>query len=198
MARGVSPRATSTAPRRERFRAIYEANYAAILGYTLRRCPDPDDAADVVSETFLIAWRRLDAVPVDDARLWLYGTARRVLSNQRRGSRRRRQLGERLREDLRRAAPVAQEVEGRLASVAAAFSRLSFPDREVIGLAAWEGLDATELGQALGCTATAARIRLHRARRRLRRNLDENMGPEALKRRLPGGQVVAEPMEDTT
>jgi RNA polymerase sigma factor (sigma-70 family) len=198
MARGVSLRALQTAPRRERFRAIYEANYAAILGYALRRCADPDDAADVVSETFLVAWRRLEALPVDDARLWLYGTARRVLSNQRRGSRRRRQLGDRLREDLRRAAPAALEVEGRLASVAAAFSRLSFRDREAIALAAWEGLDAAELGQTLGCTPTAARIRLHRARARLRRYLDEGAGPEPVKHRLPGGQGLAEPKEDTT
>jgi RNA polymerase sigma-70 factor (ECF subfamily) len=187
-----------TAARRERFRALYEANYAAILGYALRRCPDPDDAADVVSETFLVAWRRLEAVPVDDARLWLYGTARRVLSNQRRGSRRRRQLGNRLRDDLRRAAPTAPEVDGRLGSVAAAFSRLSFRDREVIALAVWEGLDAAELGQALECSPTAARIRLHRARARLKRHLDDDAGQEALKRRLPGGRVLTAPKEDTT
>jgi RNA polymerase sigma factor (sigma-70 family) len=162
-------RALPLPARRERFRVLYEANYARILGYALRRCPDPEDAADVVSETFLTAWRRLDAVPPEEARLWLYGTARRVLANQRRGRRRRRQLGERLREDLGQAASPAPEREGRLGDVACAFACLSDGDREILALAAWEDLGAAELGRVIGCSENAARIRLHRARRSRRR-----------------------------
>jgi RNA polymerase sigma factor (sigma-70 family) len=192
-------RAERIAARRERFRAIYEANYAQILGYALRRCPEPEDAADVVSETFLAAWRRLDAVPHADARLWLYGTARRVLANQRRGSRRRRQLGERLCEDLRQAAPTAAEREGRLGQVATAFARLSDRDREIIALAAWEGLSAAELSRVIGCSQNAARIRLHRARGRLDRLLlTGEAGPRTPKRRAPGGHILSEPKEDLT
>ena len=80
-----------TAPLREderstRFRELYEANYERILGYALRRVGHPD-ALDVVAETFTVAWRRLGRVPDgDEARLWLYGTARRVLANHERGA----------------------------------------------------------------------------------------------------------------
>src|SRR5256714_11167773 len=76
----------------ERFRSLYEANYHLILGYALRRA-DAADAADVVAETFTTAWRRLRDVPEgEEARLWLYGVARRVLANQRRAERRRLRL----------------------------------------------------------------------------------------------------------
>src|SRR5687767_10364110 len=88
-------------PREHAFRALYDSRFDAVLGYALRRTNRPEDAADVVSETFLVAWRRLDHVPAGDASLpWLYGTARRVLANQRRGDLRRRRLGERLRREL--------------------------------------------------------------------------------------------------
>src|SRR5437868_9430986 len=74
--------------RRDRFNVLYEANYERILGYALRRTQHAD-ALDVVSETFIIAWRRLARVPDgDEARLWLYGTARRVLANHQRSRRR--------------------------------------------------------------------------------------------------------------
>jgi hypothetical protein len=76
---------------------IYDANYAALVAYAMRRVGTAEDAADVVAETMLIAWRRLDDVPPDDeARLWLYGTARRVLANQRRAAVRRLRLNDEL------------------------------------------------------------------------------------------------------
>jgi len=73
---------------------LYAEHWRALSGYAGRRCGDAADAADVVSETFLICWRRLADVPVGpDARLWLFGTARRVIANQRRFDRRRERLG---------------------------------------------------------------------------------------------------------
>ena len=179
------------ADRRDRFRAIYEANYHRILGYALRRCAGPDEAADVVAETFLVAWQRLDGVRRDEELLWLYGVARRVLANQRRGEGRRRQLGERLRDELRRVAP-SPFVPGRddeLGEVVAALAGLSDRDREVITLAAWEGLDGGELAAVLGCSTNAAKIRLHRARRQLARRLGDDHASGAAKRGGVGGQV---------
>jgi RNA polymerase sigma-70 factor, ECF subfamily len=156
--------------RSDRFHAIYEANYQRVLGYALRRT-HRDDAADVVAETFLVAWRRLDEVPVGDAaRLWLYGTARRALANQQRSRRRRERLSERVRGEF------VHETDQALAdpgtSIAAvAFARLRADERELLGLVAWEGLDAGEIAQVCGCSRNAARIRLHRARRRFAREL---------------------------
>src|SRR5262249_40299064 len=85
VSRGAAVRTSLTSAaeaRRRRFEQIYAANHAAITGYVLRRTDNPDDAADVIAETFLTCWRRLGDVPDGDStRLWLYGVARRVLAN---------------------------------------------------------------------------------------------------------------------
>jgi RNA polymerase sigma factor (sigma-70 family) len=152
-----------------------------VLGYALRRADSPEDAADVVSETFMIAWRRLDEVPVgDEARLWLYGVARRVLANQRRGQQRRERLNARLRDEV--AVVSARAEAGRPApdsAVMAALARLDEADRELITLVAWEGLDRDQIATMLGCSRATIRVRLHRARRRLARLLGEegHQGP---------------------
>ncbi|HEX4089948.1 MAG TPA: RNA polymerase sigma factor [Trebonia sp.] len=155
-----------TDDRRRRFEQVYGAHHAAILGYALRRTGSADDAADVIAETFLIAWRRIDDVPAgQDARPWLYGVARRVLANQRRGQQRQTALGERLRSELA-AERCDREPPPGLAGVAATLRRLGDADREILTLAGWEGLDAGQIAIVLGCSRNAARIRLHRARRR--------------------------------
>lgn len=156
---------------RNRFRELYQANYERILGYALRRGASAEDAADVAAETFLVAWRRLEQVPAgEEARSWLYGVARRVLGNHRRGVLRRAKLTGRLAEDIARfdrlATPTPDGVGAR-----SAFEALRPADREILGLATWEGLGTAELAAALGCSPNAAKIRLHRARRRLLREL---------------------------
>ncbi|MGP3918590.1 RNA polymerase sigma factor [Nonomuraea sp. 10N515B] len=76
--------------RKQRFEVIYVANYADILAYVRRRIDSHDDAADALAETFTTAWRRLDDIPEGrEARLWLFGVARRVLANDRRAESRR-------------------------------------------------------------------------------------------------------------
>ena len=177
--------------RSERFRELYADNYSPILGYAMRRCAHPEDAADVVAETFLAAWRRLDDMPTDHARTWLYGVARRVLANQLRSRRRRQRLGERIGEELRRFATAAPEMQrdGELERAVAAFAGLTEQDRELLALAAWEGLAGADLGRVLGCSANAARIRLHRARRRFARRLETLDGgcPAGRTEQLLGG-----------
>jgi len=151
--------------RRRRFEEIYASTQAAITGYVLRRTENSDDAADVIAETFLTAWRRLGDVPDgDEARLWLYGVARRVLANFHRGEQRRSALAARLRADLATYRPL--EYSGELAGISAAFRSLPAADRELLALAAWEGLDTGQIAAVLGCSANAVRIRRHRARRR--------------------------------
>lgn len=154
---------------RDRFEAIYNAYYPAIHQYAARRTDSREDTADVMSETFLTAWRRIADVPEGEgALLWLYGVARRVLANQRRGQSRRAGLTERLRDETSATRPFGSDG---LDHVRVAFDGLSTRDREVLALACWEGLTGPEIGRVLGCTATAARIRLHRARGRLARAL---------------------------
>ena len=153
--------------RHRRFEEIYGANCGPILAYLLRRVAAPEDSADLLAEVFLAAWRRLDDVPAgDQARLWLYGVARRMLANHRRGERRRSALAGRLRADLA-ARYQPPEYSGELAQLAAALRSLPEADRELLALVGWEGLDAGQAAIVLGCSRNAARIRLHRARRRL-------------------------------
>jgi RNA polymerase sigma factor (sigma-70 family) len=163
----------------ESFRDLYATHGRAILAYAVRRVRDPQDAADVVAETFLVAWRRLTDVPVgDEARLWLYGVARRILANQARSERRRERLAERLRQELPAAvAAVSAPTAGAESAVLTALAELDQADREILLLAGWERLDAAGIAAVLGITGVAARARLHRARRRLRARLAEDAEP---------------------
>ncbi len=152
----------------DRFRALYAGSRRQIFAYALRRARTPEDAADVAAETFAIAWRRIDSVPEGaDALVWLYATARNVLANEARRGRRRSSLVERLGATLAaHGTLVAPPDEGALLALAA-LRTLRKDDREVLMLSAWEGLDAAGVGRVVGCSPGAARIRLHRARRRL-------------------------------
>jgi RNA polymerase sigma-70 factor (ECF subfamily) len=166
---------TDLRARRERFRAVYDANYHRILGFALRRV-QAADAADVVAETFLVAWRRLDEVPEGEAaRLWLYGTARRVLANHARAARRRERLAARL--DELPEPPDDPTAGSDELGVAAALARLRPADRELLALAAWEELAPAEIAVVLGRSAGAVRIGLLRARRRLARELGADQAP---------------------
>lgn len=153
----------------ERFEVLYAEHFRALLTYALRRTAQPANAGDVVAETFLVAWRRIDAVPDDGVRLWLYGVAHRVLANHHRGQRRRERLGRRLGVVLAEH-PVADPADavGTAALVRDALQRLPGDDRELLRLAIWEGLSGPEIAVVLDATPGAVRARLSRARSRLR------------------------------
>jgi RNA polymerase sigma-70 factor (ECF subfamily) len=152
-----------------RFDALFASHSADILAYCGWRAASESDAEDAASEVFLTAWRRLDELPLGDAaRVWLYATARRVIANQRRSSRRRVALKERLARDAASAPGELSNAEREEALVHEALRRLGPRDREVLLLAEWEGLSLAEIAVVLGCLAITARGRLHRARRRFR------------------------------
>lgn len=153
----------------DRFAALFERTHQPLLAYALRRVADPADAADVVTETFLVAWRRLEEVPEgDQARPWLFGVARKVLANLHRGERRRHALAERLWASLPDAAP---QDDTEFSTVEAAMSRLTDDDQELLRLLAWDQLSRGEIALALGVSRAAVRVRLHRARGRLVKEL---------------------------
>lgn len=160
------------------FRRLYQLHFDAVLGFALRRTDRPEDAADVTADTFLVAWRRLSHVPEGDAaRPWLYGVARRVLANHRRGDGRRVALGDRLRHQLSAAvADLSDEVVHR-ADVTAAMARLSARDEEILQLHLWEGLESREIADVLGLPGAVVRPRLSRAKARLRTLLGNDPAP---------------------
>jgi RNA polymerase sigma-70 factor, ECF subfamily len=158
---GMEPRA--------RFEILFRAHCGQVRAFAHRRVPSAA-ADEVVSDVFLIAWRRIDEAP-DDALPWLFGIARGVIANRRRGDARREALHERL------AATAVPEIDPgpdsgiRESPLLAALATLSERDREVLRLVAWDGLDRGQAAKVLGISAGALRLRLHRARRRLRRTL---------------------------
>ena len=155
--------------RTERFAALYAASRPRLLAYAGRRTACAEDAADVIAETFEIAWVRLDAIPEGEgAVLWLYVTARHVIANHHRRVQRRSEVVQRLTSGLELAF-VSEGGPGDIErfEAATALSRLSDDDRELLMLAGWEGLNSRQLACVLGCSPIAARVRLHTARRRL-------------------------------
>jgi len=176
----------------ERFSRLYTSTYAAVLAYALRRTTSRQDAEDVVSATYLTAWRHLDEVA--DARVplaWLYRVAAGHVANQRRGSGRFAALRLRLfsvpvpqRSNNPADAAVAEADAG---SVLAALATLSAGDQELLRLTAFEGLSPTEIAAAWGLPSRLVRVRLHRARRRLQAALDRQADGSDVKRTSPGG-----------
>lgn len=148
--------------------ALFDAHYEAVMRYARRRTEQLADAEEAVAQTFVVAWQRLENMPAPDERLpWLYGVARRVLLNQRRGAMRRARLHERM-----RTAPTAPHPRpSALPTVLEAIAHLSDADREILRLVAWEDLTHAEIATAFGISPNAAAIRLHRARARLDRQL---------------------------
>ncbi len=156
--------------RTEAFRTLFEANHRDLAAYCRRRAPEAL-ANDAVSETFLVAWRRLDDIPPPpSSRLWLFGVARNALANLRRGEARRDHLHLRLvNEATASDAPLdpANQVVGDPSPVLDALATLSQDDQDVLTLVTWEGLSHVEAAQVLDCSTNAVGIRLHRARQRL-------------------------------
>jgi RNA polymerase sigma factor (sigma-70 family) len=157
--------------RRQRFEALFASYGPDIVAFCRWRSGSAADGQDAAADVFLTAWRRLDDVPQGDAaRVWLYATARRVLSNQRRAHRRRAALHERL---TLESAPARPEPTTAGTLVREALRRLVPRDREILLLAEWEGLSAAEIAAVVGCLTVTARGRLHRARRRFRTAYEE-------------------------
>jgi len=153
--------------RRRRFNSLFAAYGSDIVAYCGWRADSETDAQDAVADVFLIAWRRLDAVPEGAAaKVWLYATARRVIANQRRSIRRRAALHERLAHEQPPITTASSDREQAL--VHEALRRLCRRDREVLLLAEWEGLTPAEIGVVSNCLAVTVRGRLHRARSRFR------------------------------
>jgi RNA polymerase sigma-70 factor, ECF subfamily len=146
--------------RRRRLEQLFADHAVAVFAFARRRT-SASDADEVVSETFLVAWRRLDDVP-EHERAWLLGVARRVLANRTRAETRQLKL------QLRLATPVVDSApdEAMQERVRQALDRLSPSDRDTLTLLAWEGLTPAELAVTLGCSRAAVYVRIHRARQR--------------------------------
>jgi RNA polymerase sigma-70 factor (ECF subfamily) len=143
------------------FTDLHTRHFTRVYRYIAYRINDQSRAEELAADVFRIAWEKRPAEPPGIG--WLLATARKVLSNEYRGRRRRLELIERLTDHARTQAPGPDD-EGR-GAVAEVLLRLSERNREVLMLSYWDDLSTAELAQALGCSASAAAVRLHRARR---------------------------------
>jgi RNA polymerase sigma factor (sigma-70 family) len=154
-----------------RFRDLFDHHHRALMAYFARRMPNEADAFDATEDVFLVAWRRLGRVPEGDATLpWLYGVARNVLANHRRGYARRSRLRRKIvaepaypSQDAASEAVLSVQEEQLLRALAT----LRDKDREVLLLTYWEQLPHEDIGHILGCSTEAVHVRRYRAVKRL-------------------------------
>jgi RNA polymerase sigma-70 factor, ECF subfamily len=171
-----------------RWESLYSSHAEQVFTYASRRVGN-DDAADVVADTFLVAWRRLDDVP-EDALPWLYTAARNVISNTRRAEIRRDALRARLAsmEGPEIGLDPAPVIEAR-ADIVAAMRLLPPSEREALMLVAWEDLDPRRAAAVVGCSPGTFTVRVHRGRRHLKEVLDARKPASPLRARYRGTRV---------
>jgi RNA polymerase sigma-70 factor (ECF subfamily) len=158
-----------------RFEELYAETRIPVLAYLLRRTESPEDAADLLAEVYLAAWRRISDVPRgDQARLWLFGVARRLLANHRRRVRTQSAAVAAVAAALRAVVPEDAPYDPRADAATAALAKLSAADRELLTLSAWEDLSPAQIAVVVGRPVGVVRVRLHRARRRLRDQLEDS------------------------
>ncbi|WP_406098836.1 RNA polymerase sigma factor [Streptomyces sp. NBC_01013] len=192
-------RARIRAGDRDAFAALYEEYARVVYNHAYRLTGDWSTAEEVLSETFLAAWRNRQVVEPegDSLRPWLLGIATNKARNATRGT------GRRLAFLARRPAPepvadIADATAGRvddtrrLAAIRQALGGLRRQEHEVLTLCVWSGLDYAEAAEALGIPVGTVRSRLSRARKRLRRLTDEQLRrtPDVSARAARAGEAV--------
>jgi RNA polymerase sigma-70 factor (ECF subfamily) len=158
----------SSSARSDAISDLIDREAGPLLDYFNRRTLSPDDAADLLGETLVVVWRRERSIPTEpvQARMWLYGVARKVLAGHRRSSRRLRGLTERLGAEL--LALSAPAVDDTAAEVQDLLALLSDTDQEIIRLVYWDGFSLEEVASIMSMRPGTVRSRHSRARARLR------------------------------
>lgn len=150
------------------FAVMYEQNRARVYAFAVSKA-GRQLADEILSEVFMTAWRRFDAIP-EPPLPWLLGVARNVAMRQFRASAREQSLAAEMSAWLSAAAftvaDIAEEVADRIA-VLTALATLTESDRELLTLVAWHDLPPKSAARVIGCSTAAYFVRLHRARRRL-------------------------------
>jgi DNA-directed RNA polymerase specialized sigma24 family protein len=146
---------------RIRLTELFERYADRVYAYAARHV-ELAAAQDIASETFLLAWRRIDDVP-DDALPWLLVVARNTIANSRRAH-------------ARRPAQISLDAAISLAGSAGADEIVL--ERQHLLLSAWDGLTSKQAAHVLGCSVRAFDVRLHRARNRLHHEIDDGNTPQ--------------------
>jgi RNA polymerase sigma-70 factor (ECF subfamily) len=161
--------------RAARMRDAFGSNAQDILRYLDRRVPVAEDAADLMAETMLVAWRRNTRLPADpeEARMWLFQIAKYTLLNYQRGRRRHIAAAKILRPSVAQTVPSADEqnLDDR-EDVRQAIESLPQDQAEVIRLVHWDGFTVAGVARLIGTAEPTVRGRYNRALERLRTHFD--------------------------
>ncbi|MFF1277540.1 RNA polymerase sigma factor [Streptomyces marokkonensis] len=183
---------------REAFAQLYEEFADVVYNHALRMTGDWSAAEDIMSETFLAAWRNRGKVRKDGGTLlpWLLGIATHKADNVRRSVRRRqlflaRQPRPAPMEDFAPQAAGRIDDVRRLRAVQASLGRLQRHEREVLALCVWSGLDYRQTAEALGISVGTVRSRLSRTRKKLARLTEENMEPPTARGEMTSAAAIA-------
>ncbi|MGW7608242.1 RNA polymerase sigma factor [Streptomyces sp. NPDC054766] len=175
------------------FAELYDSYARAVYNHAFRLTADWSAAEDVMAETFMEAWRLRDRVSAEGGSLrpWLLGVAINVARGHHRSNRRYRAAANAAAEAETALPDHADEVAGRLddrrriAAALRALAALRRPEREVLTLCLWEGLEYTAAAEALGIAVGTVRSRLSRARAKLRKLTEAELGGRPAARAAP-------------
>lgn len=183
---------------REAFAQLYEEFARAVYNHALRLTGDWSAAEEIMSETFLTAWRTRARVHEDGGSLlpWLLGIATHKADNAGRARRRRqlflaRQPQPPVEEDFAPRTVGRIDDARRLRAVQTALGRLRRQEREVLALCVWSGLDYRQTAEALGIAVGTVRSRLSRARRKLARFAEEDREPPTPRGEMTSAAAIA-------
>lgn len=155
--------------------ALYRETSADLLAFLRRRCRTPEDAADCLAETYLVAWRKQPEHPTEaELRPWLFGIARNLASRSHQHNGRLAAATKALAESLSAAATTTNDdgaTDAAHGPLHDALTQLSNLDREIITMISWDDLKPGEVATILGISANVVRVRAHRAKARLREQL---------------------------
>jgi RNA polymerase sigma-70 factor (ECF subfamily) len=174
------------------FAELYDSYASAVYNHAFRLAPDWSAAEDVMAETFMEAWRLRDRIEAEGGSLrpWLLGVATNVARG--RSNRRYRAAANAAAEAETALPDHADQVAGRLddrrrlAAALRALTTLRRPEREVLTLCLWEGLEYTAAAEALGIPVGTVRSRLSRARTKLRKLTEAELGGALATMSAPG------------
>ena len=153
-------------------RAALHANSGRILDYLARRVDDPEDAADLFGDAYLVAWRKRRSMPdgEEGARKWLYVVARNILLNHYRTRRRRSAMTANLRREIARTTDTTPP-DDEAVEIREAIASLPPAQAELVRLVHWDGLTLVDAAEVMGIGASTARSRYATAKENLRRAL---------------------------
>jgi RNA polymerase sigma-70 factor (ECF subfamily) len=148
------------------FEQLYTTYFADVYRFAVWLTRDTTQAEDVASETFIRAWARRDRLRTETLKGYLFAIARNIFIKSRRQSNKNEQLPEELADqspDPHRAAAARMDLD----RVTRTLSQMPSPDRLAMVLRTEHSLPYEEIARILEISVGAARVKVHRARRRL-------------------------------